>query len=250
VPVPALERILGAEAPESRALGFAALGRLGRLVDARLLEAGLADPSPAVRTAALQAAARSGLPGLADLCRRHTASEALAFLGLLGDRSDRAHLETAVGGDPERSRAALRGLAALGCVGAVPALLAWMDDAALAVPAAGAFRRITGAEGLEADGGESARQESDAGVDSEDVEAEFADDAAPPDPVRARAWWQARAAAFAPEGRWQAGAEVARPGSWSLDLPLGLRRDLWLSERARDLAATPDLELEARGAGV
>jgi uncharacterized protein (TIGR02270 family) len=252
VAVPGLERLLAADAAESRALVFGALGRLARLVDARALEAGLEDASAAVRTAALQAAARSGLPGLAERCRRPDAPpEALAFLGLLGDPADRAHLQAAVA-DPQRAAAALRGLGALGSIRAIPDLLELLDDSELAVAAAAAFQRITGAEDLAAEAAApAAADETEAAAEeADDIEAEFADEAAPPDPARARAWWQARASSFAPEGRWQAGSEVGQPGAWSRDLPLGVRRDVWLSARAHDPAATPDLELEARGGGV
>jgi hypothetical protein len=181
-------------------------------------------------------------------------AEAVAFLGVLGSREDVPRLVAALGRN-ETAVAALRALGALGSVEAIPALIAAMEDEALAAEACAAFRRISGAEGIEREAtppltpGEADLLDA-LSLREPDQEpgAEFDPSTGPPgDPDRARAWWKLHEREFDPQGRWQVGRECsAGPGvSFFDELPLQIRRDLFLSACARG-AAVSDLELEAR----
>jgi hypothetical protein len=202
-----------------------------------------------VRRAVLEAAARSRTPGLDALCRAAAGrsadpdAEALAFLGVLGSPQDLRILLDSLD-VPELHLGALRGLGALGDVAAVPKLLDWIESAKdSAGEAASAFARITGAGNLEAE----RPPAEEPGARS--VAEEFEVETPTPDPAKARAVWSARQRAFAPGRRWQAGIDVtasAQDVARRPDLQLALRRDLYLSLRARRGGSVRDVELEAR----
>jgi len=117
-----------------------------------------------------------------------------------------------------------------------------MENPELADTAGVAFQRITGAEDIEG--------EKSAATPAEEIseEAEFRDEAPPPDAARARVYWERHQPALHPNARWQGGldvgAGVVAPGFD--DLGLDARRDVYLGARAR--ALSPDRELEARAA--
>jgi hypothetical protein len=165
----------------------------------------------------------------------------LAFLGVLGDPECLGLLHQSLA-RADLALGAARGLGALGRLEAIPALLEAMTKPELARAAGDAFRRITGAEDLT---GERAERAEPPGPD---LEAEFADDEPTPDPVKARAWWQARQAEFKPSRRWQAGREVDGTGAAAefRALPLEIRRDLFLCGRAAQSPALRDFEPERR----
>jgi len=244
--VPEIRRLLEGEDLGSQVLAYGTLGRLGLLREPDLAAA-LESESEELRRAALEAAARSGLPGLGTACRRAASrrttpdAQALAFLGVLGDPADASVLQAALA-QPGLADAALRGLGALGRVEAIPSLIALMENPDLALAAGAAFQRITGAEDIEAE--KPAPPPADEGTEEE----EFADDTPPPDPARAQAYWSEHQAAFDPSGRWQAGQEVSADplGAAFNALTLEARRDSYLGARARSSSTVPDLELELR----
>jgi len=226
---------------------FHALARAGGPWTAADLEHALRHPSPRVQRAGLEASARIGLPGLAGLARNAATRkevrtpEALAFLGVVGGAADLSLLERGLQVEGFQA-AALAGLGALGTVEALPPIVQAMSDPALQLGAGAAFRRITGAEGIEAE----ERQTPPEGLSEDERElftAEY-----PPDPVRATAWLQGHREQFAAGGRFQCGHPVPDQGlgdTFPL-LSLEARRDVYLGARARDSKRTPDLELEAR----
>ncbi|MBL9077662.1 MAG: hypothetical protein JNL08_09170 [Planctomycetes bacterium] len=201
------------------------------------LDRALADPEPAVRRSGLSAAAHIGWAPLLQRCREAAARgtdpdpDAVALLGAIGEPDDEATLRACLA-RPELAATAVLALGALGRVTAVPLLLDLLADAKLGVPAAKAYRRLTGSD---AAFGAKALPPSDDG--SEDL---------PPAPDAARADWQRRAASMPVAATWQHGQPIptsALPTGFDT-LPLDCRRDVYLRLRTRRLAV-PDLELEA-----
>ncbi len=235
--------LLGAEEAEVRRLAWGAAGRAVGVADGAHLEVALADEDASVRRAALQACARLGTAGLRDRCLAlATDPEALTFLGVLGHPGDLPTLIDAIA-VPDLSEAALSGLGALGLPGAVPPIIAAMGDDATARAAGAAFVRITGFEDIErsvdVEGAASREEAPEDVVDDEDL---------PPDPDRARTFWDAAADRFHPQQSWQRGIPAA-DGLAAMDHPdttLESRRDLWLRECANRGPAVGDRELEAR----
>ena len=194
---------------------------------------------PAVRLAAFHAAARAGLPILADTCRGAAADGdviALAFLGTLGDPRDMGLIEKAVR-NPHLAAVAVSTVGVMGRVQSVPLLLELMADARLGAHATAAYKRITGAS----------RVEGQKPIPRPPVaEGEDEDESLPPDPAKAQADWQQRQSAMTADRAWQAGIGIAdgvMPVGFN-DLPLATRRDVYLRLRARG-ATVPDIELEA-----
>jgi uncharacterized protein (TIGR02270 family) len=249
VPVPDVDRLRTAEDPTVRVLAYGAAGKLRGMKAPDDLRPALGDQDSEVRWAALRAAALSGMPGLEDLCRRAAMDrsapnpEALGFLGVLGNPVDLPLLRDAVR-RPETTAVALAALGALGKIEAVELLLDTMADKEHGPEAAAAFRRITGAEDIDAErpppslvGG----PDPDSGVDEE-----FEDDAPPPDPQRAREWWEATRGQFSEDGRWQAGIEWTGAVAMLDRLPLQARRDVYLAACSRGGFEQTDLELEGK----
>jgi uncharacterized protein (TIGR02270 family) len=196
-------------------------------------------PDPSVRAAAFQAAARAGLADVVDACRGAAAQGdviALAFLGTLGDPRDMALIERAVR-SPELAPVAVSTIGAMGRVQSVPLLLELMADAALGTAATAAYKRITGASGVEGEKPFPPPPVADGEDENESL---------PPDPAKARADWAQRQSTLTPDRAWQGGVAITEgvmPVGFD-DLPLATRRDVYLRLRAR-AAAVPDIELEA-----
>jgi uncharacterized protein (TIGR02270 family) len=233
-----VESLLGAEDPWIRVLALGCSGRLKALRAQDLTDA-LRHPEPSVRRVALQEAARAGLDTLHETCRAAATRgtdpdpEALRFLGVLGDPRDLMLLQQAMG-RRELAPAALEGIGALGSVESVPRLLELLGDAALGVAAAEAYERITGAEIR----GDRRPSNSVANGDEDDPPV-------PADPAKARADWERRRPEMTVERAWQAGIaldDATLPPAFH-DLPLPVRRDVYLRLRSRSRAG--DLELEA-----
>ena len=248
VEVPELGRLRAAEEPAVRVLVYGVLGRARGLQRPEDLKTALGDDDPEVQRAALRAAAMSAMSGLGDLCRGAAMDaeapnlQALGFLGVFGNPVDLPLLEAAAQ-DGECASVAVAALGMLGRVDAIPLLIELMaQDGEHAQEAADAFKRITGNDDIERE------KPPPPPIDETDLEAEFEDEAVPPDPEKAQAWWQANRERFAPEGRWQAGLEVSEAvGSPLFDrLPLQSRCDLYLAARAQGEGAVADRELEAR----
>jgi hypothetical protein len=72
------------------------------------------------------------------------------------------------------------------------------------------------------------------------------DAAAPPDPAKARTWWEKEKGRFTVEARWQSGFEVSKTplGEHFDELPLDARLDVYFGARATDPQKTQDRELE------
>jgi uncharacterized protein (TIGR02270 family) len=243
-----LAELLRTNDPVARRLATAAAGRFGGFDLAGALDDIAEVGDLALLRTAFEAAARSANPGLAPALRRlirhgsaTVASEALRGLGILGDRADRSTLLASLQ-DPSRANGALCGLGALGDPTAVPHLFEAMDDDRTVLAAGAAFIRITAAKCVEADAPLPPPEEMS------EAEAEFWDGPIPVDEGRARQWWKANASRFAPEARWQVGVNAADASKHpeALDaLPLEIRRDLYLSARARSGSYALGLEIEA-----
>jgi hypothetical protein len=225
-----------------RLLALHAAGRLRGLGDHHLAEA-LEHPEPAVRSAGLHAAARMGLPSVAWRSRAAATrgtdpdAEALAFLGVLGEAQDVTVLQSAVS-RPDLAEAAIAGLGAMGRVEAIPFLLELMSDETHGVAATAAYRRITGATGIEGQ-----RPFPPPPV----AEGEDEEEALPPDPAKAKADWKRRESTMTADRAWQSGMAIGE-GSLPADfdhLPLESRRDVFLRLCARNGGRGPDLEIEA-----
>lgn len=223
-PPKGLMSLVGAPDPSVRALVQDAIGRFGGPWSHDLLTRALDDDHPPVRTSALRASARMGLPGLDDACRRAAARpkdpvpEALEFLGVVGGDGDLAFLAGAAR-HPQLAASGIAALGRLGRVGAIPTLLERIEDSDLALPASRAFTRITGHGTAGAIGS-----------------------------LAARDWWEEAKSRFSADGRWQAGRHVSKAplGEGFDDLPLAVRIDLLLGARAADPSRTPDWELERK----
>lgn len=201
----------------------------------------LGHSSQRVREAALRASARSGLLGLREVCRQAASllksSEAISFLGVVGSREDLQLLQSAVN-TPAVAESALAGLGRLGFSGSIPFLLEAMESPALAELAAGAFWRITGQK-VE----RGPAPEPPPGLTEDELD--FWEPQPPIDQVRTREWWIANALRFDSAKRYQVGFNVTDDplGPVFDQLPLGIRYDVFLRERALT-SGTPDWELE------
>lgn len=236
-----LPRLLAEPVPAVALLALGIAAR-SREVAAEALHAHREHAEPAVREAALRAAAALGDPTLLPHCRAAAGREtdpdpvALLLLGALGDPSDEARIAAALQ-RPELASTALAAFGASGRPEVVPRLLDAMGDAKLGGAAARAYRRITGGDPF-GDKPFPPAPVADGADEPEEL---------PPDPAKARADWQRRSRTM-PAGRWfQGGLEVSGdPLPASFDrLTLAARRDVLLRLRARR-AGVPDLELEAR----
>ena len=236
--LPPFDRLMGESDPTIIHQALGAAGRVKRLHPQDFVRAAR-HSEPSVRLAAFQAAARAGLADLVPICRAaaaHGDAVGLAFLGTLGDAGDVGIVERAVR-NPELAVIAVSTIGAMGRVQSIPLLLELMGDKQLGVAATTAYKRITGATRVEGD---------KPFPPPKIAEGEDEDEALPPDPAKAKADWQERQGAMAPDRAWQAGVGIA-DGSLPLgfnDLPLATRRDVYLRLRARG-APVPDIELEA-----
>lgn len=224
-----------------RRLAWEAAGRFGGPWLRDAFEAAQASESAALRRAALRASARMGEAAVVTYCRTAQTPDALAFLGVVGDADDRPLLESAVRRGGPSATGALAGLGALGAIDAMPLLLDAMTDDALAHAAGRAFTRITGFGDIEA------ATPPPAPIDLDDDAIDDSEDGPPPDPAKARAWWERASHRFTREGRWQSGLDVSRDplGPHFDALPLETRLALYLGERVRDVEVAPEQELEA-----
>lgn len=238
-PVTGLEALAGHESEAVRILALGAAARLGELFQ-REIAAGVEAPDPAVRRAALEAAARLGVSGLIRHCRAAAIREpdpdpeAVYFLGVLGEPEDLASLESLLS-NPELAPTAIAAVGALGRVEGVPLLLEVMADDALGIPATEAYKRITGADDVEGE------------KPPPPPEGEELPDGLPPDPDKASADWEKRRETMGPGTQWQMGVPIPPdrfPGEEPA-LTLQARRDIFLRQRAYYGGTIPDLELEA-----
>jgi uncharacterized protein (TIGR02270 family) len=246
-PPKGIPMLLGDADPHVRRLVYDAAGRFGGPWSYDVLRDALDGDVPALRTAALRASARMGLLGLDDSCRlagtrpQDPVPEALEFLGVLGNPKDLALLQNAMS-RPELVGAALAGIGKLGSITPIPMLLESIANDMLAHAAGRAFVRITGAKDIEA----AKPLPPPEGATEEEIQ--DWDTSLPPDPAKARAWWEKEKARFSAEGRWQAGFDVSKtPFEENFDaMPLDARLDVYLGARARDPQKTQDRELAKR----
>lgn len=220
--VPELDLIalLRDESPEVRGVAIALSTRLGQPVSREILLGELESEAGEARTLALRAGAESRSAGLLELCRSHPCAEALAFVGVVGTAADVGLLESELD-DASRAAAALDALGGLGVPEAVPVLLRALLVAELAIPAAKAFKRVTGLD-LEATE-ESRAQDFDG----------------------AQRFWSLNKRRYQEAPRWQMGRRIEPVALAEVfdELSLAIRRDLYLGRRHAD-AATARLELE------
>jgi uncharacterized protein (TIGR02270 family) len=236
--LPPFDHLIGESTPAVVQHALSAAGRARRF-HAQDFARASAHPDGAIRLAAFEAAARAGLPDLLDTCRGAAANGdvvALGFLGTLGDARDMNLIAHAMR-QPELAPVAVSTIGAMGRVQSVPLLLELMADAALGVHATAAYKRITGATGIE---GEKPFPPPPVS------EGEDEDESLPPDPAKAKRDWEQRQSTFTPDRVWQAGIGIidgVLPAGFDT-LPLATRRDVYLRLRAR-AASVPDIELEA-----
>lgn len=242
LPVPALQRLLEVEEPDSKVLLLGAAARLEKVFP-RPIASAVEAPDPGIRRAGLHAAARLSVTGIIRHCRSAASREvdpdpeAVYFLGVLADPRDLSLLGN-LAQRPDTAGAAVAGLGAMGNVDAVPLLLDLISDPELGVIATAAYKRITGAEDVEGE-----RPFPPPEISEGEDEAE----ALPPDPQKARADWAERAPRMPSGSIWQAGVPVPDDAFPATELRFSLetRRDLYLRLRARGTGGVPDFELEA-----
>jgi uncharacterized protein (TIGR02270 family) len=248
-----LETLLATRNPELLAAALRAVRRAPNPDHARFVEPALASPYVAVREAALEAGVILGLRGAWQACNKLVARNAsgsrlpLALLALGGDTAD---LNTVIKrlGVETLQRDALWALGFSGTVDAAEAVLALIDDEALARLAGESFATITGVAiaGPLSKAGES---DNTSPPEVEDDDAPLpvvrADDGLPtPHGERVRAWWEKAKPHFQPGLRYLYGqpatAETLRH---ALDVGPTWRRRVWLLE----LAARSGTELDVGG---
>jgi len=241
LPVGSVERLFADESPTVWCQAFGIAGRTGSLPTAAL-RAALEHADASVRRAAMHAAAWTGWTDLLAVCRASASRstdpdpEAVRMLGVLGTADDAATLQQALE-RPEVAATAVQAIGALGRIESMPLLLELLGDRKLGVPAAKAYRRLTG---------------SDAAFGEKPfppppiAEGEDENEELPPAPAAARADWQRRSASMPATSAWQHGRSIptdALPPDLDA-LPLDSRRDVYLRLRAQRVAV-PELELEA-----
>jgi hypothetical protein len=201
-------------------------------------------PTRPVRQAAWRASARRAAPGLLAFCRDAAtrtdsiAAEALEFLGVVGSREDLDLLRIAVS-HQQTAHAALSGIGRLGSPQSVPFLLEALTEPSLCESAAAVLERITGTKVTRG-----ALPTAPASMTEDELD--VWEPIAPIDALAAREWWSATAGRFNPDKQWQGGLcmsdQPLRDEVFD-HLPLGIRYDIYLRERAL-AAGTPDWELE------
>lgn len=221
-------------------------GRIPGAWNATRLKQFLGHASSRVREAALRASARCGLSELPAVCReaisRLEPVEAIECLGVVGSPEDIRRLQRTVTdspvANPPVAKAAVDGMGRLGLPACVPFLLDLMDSPELAESAATAFWRITGQEAARGPA-----QERPPGLTEDELD--LWEPHPPVDVSRTRDWWKSNDTRFDPAKRYQIGLNVTdNPlGSVFDQLPLGIRYDVYLRERALT-PGTPDWELE------
>ena len=196
-----------------------------------------------IRRAAWRASARRGLAELLPFCRDVVGTgdaTALEFLGVIGSPEDLPLFVRAVD-NSQNAQAAVDGLGKLAPIAAIPFLIETLEDTKLAESAASAIERITGTtvmRGEVPDG-------PPAGLTEDELDIWEA--RGPIDVDATRQWWRSDAHRFEAGNRWQAGLNVSRDtlrDEIFERLPLRLRYDSFLRERALRPATTPDWELE------
>ena len=196
-----------------------------------------------VREAVMRASARSAVPELLEACREAAArmgpldAEAISFLGVVGGQEDVVRLQATLS-NPEVSGAGIAGLGRLGLPSVVPILLGELESEVHAEQAAEAYWRITGQE----------VPKGEAPGPPEGLSEDELDFWEPTPPIlaeQAKAQWQSSSVRFDPAKRYQVGLCVSDDplGEVFDQLPLGIRYDVYLRERALT-PGTPDWELE------
>jgi uncharacterized protein (TIGR02270 family) len=230
--------------PMARELAWRVRGRQRSTIGDTEFLAELSNDDGAARRAALEAAARVGLPGLVEACRaaaKRAASndiEAIEFLGVAGSGGDVPDLAALVARGGAAAGAALRALGASGRVDGIASILSALEDSKLAPTASAAFVRIAGGQRLlQTVGVESPERELDGSTAATPV-------AVPA--VLARRHWDAIKSAFSSQSRVQAGVDIGSSGVPACvdALPLAVRRDLHLAAAASAPQTFVDVELE------
>ncbi len=227
----------GDDSPPVREQAWRLVGELGSALDPRSHAAGARDEEPAVRRAALLAAALCRLPGILSVVRKvaeHPAKEdadALRLLAVLGTPTDGKRIQYVA---TERSLGPLR-CELVGLYGApahVPLLLDAMhdEDPRVALAAGAAFTRITG---VDVESAERVTLPPEDGSAPDEFEAEFLDEALLPDEARARAHWDGAGAALAPLGRICHGVDATGPLDAAVVPSLDLETLWWQRVRHR-----------------
>jgi uncharacterized protein (TIGR02270 family) len=166
-------------------------------VEPRVYAAGVDDEDPAVRRAAMHAAAWCGqaglLPWLRTLAQSPSADtlDALHLLAVLGNADDALLLDR-IAGERMVGPAGFELLGALGDPRAIGTILKALEDEdpAIAAAAGRAFARMTG---VDVTSGRTATIRSAGGV-ADEIDAEFQEDVALPDAEHAYALWRSRGA--------------------------------------------------------
>jgi len=207
-PVPASKH----DDPAVRAAVVTAVGRLHHPDHKEVLVGLRQDTDPQVRRRAAEARAQVGDPDLlADLREARSSAEGMSGweVALLASLGDPADVEFLTGMLTDEALAAplaetvMAGLATLGRLEAVPALLAAMERADLAAAAGQAFVRITGLD-------LPVLPEVEPSPEQED--ASFEDLRPQPDPGLCRDLWTEKGNDWPPAKRWRHGLELDSQG--------------------------------------
>ena len=196
-----IERLVTSEEPAARAGGWRLAAYVGAALPPHVLESAYRDDDPTARGAALEAAAWTGSPTFAPLCRALAASPAPEVIGTLATFAALASPEEyqlvgAVAANPAAGPDRFRVIGSFGHPYFVEQLVREMEhpDAATAAAAGLAFTKMTGRE-VQSD--RRARVPLDDAPPADAFEAEFQDEVFLPDPDLARRHWQELAPALA-----------------------------------------------------
>jgi uncharacterized protein (TIGR02270 family) len=188
-------RFLEDAEPTVRTQGWRLAGFLGVRADPKTYAAAMREADPRLRSAALEAGAWCGEPGVLAVARKLAESpsadnlDGLYMLAVLGAPEDFALIET-VASAPELGPDRFRLIGAYGHPGLMPAILEALasDDAATASTAGAAFTKMTS---LDIESGDRASLPPADGREPDEFEAEFLDEVMVPDPEKARFYWGA-----------------------------------------------------------
>jgi uncharacterized protein (TIGR02270 family) len=245
-----LRYFLEEEDPAVRLAGWRVVALLGAELPAKSYTTAMRDSEPGVATAALEAGAWCGVPGVLPALRQLVEPatpdrmDLWYLLAVLGTAEDAPRLEAALAAAAlGPGRFALAG--AFGSPALLPLVLAGLEDPdpAAAAAAGAAFTRLTGVD-VESD--VRAAVPPGDGAEEDDFDVEFRDEAILPDAARARREWDRLRPQL--EGvprlcRGVAESRIHEPGI-SDGIDMRSRRECWLRARSRGARTGTLLELE------
>ncbi|HEX5576515.1 MAG TPA: hypothetical protein VFX42_11615, partial [Gemmatimonadales bacterium] len=245
-----IDTLLQDEDPGVRETAWRVVANSGLSVDPKLYAAAMRDEAPAVRRAGLVAAAWTSVPGALLLARQLAETPtldnlyALELLAILGETEDVQRV-IALAKVKELGPARFKLVGAFGHPALIELVLAELtnSDPEAAVAAAAAFTKMTG---LDIESKERTALPPKSGEQSDEFEAEFAEEVTLPNPELARAHWDKVKPQFVRTTRLCRGMDISRgaPPEALAKLDMESRWELFLrSKFNRTWAGAPaDLE--------